>query len=194
MKIKVLGILLTVLCLISITGCAKEDLSTSAADTYTEYIEKLPEGSFYAQVDLGLERPILLVTDAVYDNMDGNTCVTIYADAYYPVNGTIKKVDSFESNGTAYPLYVANNGIYVCGNHFGTKYVFNEEVNAFEVAEGVNVIYEQEDGEGTYTSWKGDESAVATEYEFEKFFQYTNQGSVINFTPVSSKNISLAQP
>lgn len=168
---------------------AETESSSESTDIYADFLNTLPENSYYSEIAVGTKDPVLFVTDSVYDNMDGNHSVSIHADAYYPVNGTIETVGVFDSSDTAYPLCIANDGIYVGGNHSAQKYIYHEDTNSFEVTEGVCVTYEEGTGNETYTAIHKGEEEPSTEKEFLDFYDYTKDCYYINF-----KSLNLLDP
>ena len=98
-----------------------------ADNTYHDAIAALPENTYSATVDIGLDKPVLLVTDGVYDDGNGNEAA-IYCDVYYPVGKKIQKIGSVESMGTAYPIAYSKDGIYAALDRGVQKYNVDKQV------------------------------------------------------------------
>jgi len=65
-KETVTGFLIGSVLLLTACGGKKAD------NTYHDAIAALPENTYSATVDIGLDKPVLLVTDGVYDDGNGN--------------------------------------------------------------------------------------------------------------------------
>lgn len=191
-------LLLITIIICSTVGCQKEskvEKKTSDQvvetvnidlDEYDEFIQKLPKTDFFAEVDMGLDYPVLLLTEGVYDNLDGNNRVTIDAEVYYIVDKSVQKIGNLESGGTAYPLCCDSGAFYVGGNDFAAKFTFDDKKDEFVVSDSVNVQYEEGTGNPTYTGTHDGKEIELTEDEFYHFFDYQKFAKIINFTPVES--------
>lgn len=197
--IKKVKLLLLIAIIISSTvGCQKENKVEKKTsnhvvetvdidlDEYDEFIQKLSKTDFFAEVDMGLDYPVLLVTEGVYDNLDGNNRVTIDAEVYYIVDKSVQKVGDLESGGTAYPLCCDSGAFYVSGNNFAAKLIYDDKKNELVVSDSVNVQYEEGTGNPTYTGTHDGKEIELTEEEYYQFYDYQETAKIINFTPVES--------
>ena len=117
---QVLCILLVLIILTAaIAGCGRIRAGTPYEDdmkSYASVIESLPAGSYYAFADMSQDHDALLVTDHVFDNLDG-TLAAVEATVYgFDKYGSIKEYGTVKSGGTANPLAVKDSELY-CAHH-----------------------------------------------------------------------------
>ena len=127
-----------------------------ADNTYHDAIAALPENTYSATVDIGLDKPVLLVTDGVYDDGNGNEAA-IYCDVYYPVGKKVQKIGTIESMGTAYPIAFGKDGIYAALDRGVQKYAVDSADGKLVMTQNIYVSY---DTEGT-ASYFNEESGTA---------------------------------
>ena len=123
-------------------------------DTFTQIVDKLPEGAGYANVTIG-DTDVLLVASGYYDNGDG-TNAAIDSEVFYYKDGVPTYAGYITSGGTAYPLSVKDGILFEGGNHFMKKTTM--EGGEFKNVEQAWVIY-NEDGTGTYYYQEGNKEA-----------------------------------
>jgi len=160
---------------------SKEQSFTS----YEDVIESLDAGMWYAYITLNTAKnPMLLVTDGTFDNGDGNMA-TIYADLYaYDEYGRIIKYGEVLSSGTAYPLAISSDYIYLAGNHHVTKMYIDEEYSSFITKEDAVEVFDT-DANVTYYYYSQDESfsgKVSDDSKLVSLFEELNDLQVIGFT------------
>lgn len=98
---------------------------------YSVVTDTLSDNSYYAIVPAGSSGNVLLVTDEVYDNLDGNK-VSIYATAFGKgSDGKIVCFGSVRSQGTAYPLSVSGNKLVLGGHRYVLLGHFDGESGCF---------------------------------------------------------------
>lgn len=85
-------------------------------EKYDSIISTLTTEQYYAFADAGDGYDVLLVTDGVFDNGDGNMAA-IDATVYGLANGEPCYAGSVWSDGTAYPIAVYENMLMFGGNH-----------------------------------------------------------------------------
>ena len=112
-------ILISALLASALAGCGGKGAGIPYEEnmkSYTSVIESLPEGSYYAFADMSPKHDALLVTEHVFDNMDG-TLAAIEATVYcFDKDGNIKEYGQVESGGTANPLAAKDSELY-CAHH-----------------------------------------------------------------------------
>ena len=148
--------------------------------TFTEIIDGLKSGYAYAVVQIN-EQDVLLVTDYVYEYADINNAIG--ADLYvYDETGVPKMVGHVEAGGTAYPLSIAKNALYVCTNHAITAYVVaNGELIA---RENVEEEYDEDEKKTfVYTSADGASNLSPEEIQniMNQMYIDYNEGEIIAF-------------
>ena len=93
-------------------------------DTFTQIVDKLPKGCGYTNAKIG-DSDVLLVATGTYDDQDGHNAA-IDAEIYvYTDEGKPLYTGFVEAGGTAYPLAVNNDKLYVGGNHFMKAYTMS---------------------------------------------------------------------
>jgi len=101
------------------SNAMEERAGKTEFSSYDEIISLLEGTEGYALVKIkGYDGDVLLVTDNVYDNLDGNMA-TIEATPYTMKSTGIVSADSLlSSGGTAYPISIGDDGlVYLYGNH-----------------------------------------------------------------------------
>ena len=148
-----------------ITGC----------DTFTQIVDKLAEGSGYAnaQVD-GTD--VLLIAGGTYDNGDG-VMAAIDAEVFFYKDGAPAYMGYVASGGTAYPVAVKDGKLYTAGNHSVRKSaVMNDKIVSMEEAwetfdSNGNVTYHfSSDDGGDYSGMKQEECQKIFEQLFDEYF------------------------
>ncbi|MCR5420487.1 MAG: hypothetical protein K6E98_05750 [Lachnospiraceae bacterium] len=160
--------------------------------SYDEVISSLEKGEGYAYVTLkGYDGEVLLITDYVYDNLDGNMA-TIEANVYADYDGVVSNIGNIFSQGTAYPIACEDGILYVGGNHSYESDWISGENQAIMVKD---YIYEDFDSEGN-SSYGGflrktpdydHDEEVTDENGKELLDKYTEEyfeKQVVNFTVV----------
>lgn len=85
---------------------------------YSAVTDTLSKNNYYAIVPVASSGGVLLVTDGVYDNLDGNMA-SIYATTYGKgSDGKTVCFGSVRSQGTAYPLSVSGEKLVLGGHRF----------------------------------------------------------------------------
>ena len=143
---------IAVLAILLLSACGKKN----PAKVYEDTIAALPEDEYTATVDIGLEYPVLLTTDEVYDDGSGDEAA-IYCDVYYPVDKKVQKIGSVESMGTAYPIAYSKDGIYAALDRGVQKYNVDTASGKLVMTQNVYVSY---NAEGT-ASYFSEESGTA---------------------------------
>ncbi len=103
----------------ALAGCGRKGAGTVYEDnmrSYASVIETLPEDSYYAFADMSKEHDALLVTDHVFDNLDG-TFAAVEATVYgFDKEGRIREYGQVKSGGSANPLAAKDSELY-CAHH-----------------------------------------------------------------------------
>ena len=175
-------------------GFIEEKLQKNDFESYEEVIGYLEAGQAYAYVDvLGSDEPVLLITEGTYDNLDGNSAVTITANVYIKEENGVSCSSIIASEGTAYPLAVKDGLLYAAGNHMVEADCISQETNALMVKEYIHESFD-ENGTAHYTGFirtsnqvyeDGQEIDDAdSEHKFEELMQDYADAEVISFTVI----------
>lgn len=168
------------------TAYGADDIEAFLASAGYTHACRIPE-EYWAGIE-GLSDgekayPILLATDGVYDNRDGNTAA-VYAALYCLTEDGMKEIGEVSSGGTAYPLSYDKEGIYLNGNHNGNRCVIDTKTWELTVAEGVEVVYGSDGDEAYYATSNGEVRDSDME-EFEAFWGKHADTVVMNFEELS---------
>ncbi len=94
----------------------------SVPSRFAPVTDTLSAGKHFAMVDLGANEDALLVTDYVYDDLEGHNA-TIMANVYTTdQDGKVVDCGSVNSQGTAYPLAVKDGQLFIAGHRYIQKY------------------------------------------------------------------------
>lgn len=147
------------------------------------YVCRIPE-AYWAGIEgrLAGEKtyPIILATDQVYDNRDGNM-TTFGADVYCLMEEGLQKVGAVTGGGTAYPLCYDKTGIYANAGNVGNRCVINTDTWQIEIAEQVGAVYDSE--EERYYRTEGGVTSDADVEVFSVFFE--RESVVMNFAELA---------
>lgn len=103
----------------ALISCARRP---SVPVRFSPVTDTLSAGRHFALADLGGEEEALLVTDYVYDDLEGHMA-TIMARVYATdPEGNVVDCGSVISQGTAYPLAVKDGCLFTAGHRFIHKY------------------------------------------------------------------------
>lgn len=164
------------------TSSEAEDLNAVLRDAGHTHVCRIPEEYWAGIEGLGHGEkayPIILGTDGVYDNRDGNM-TTIVATLYCVSEDGLKEIGEVSSGGTAYPLQYGQTGIYLCSNHIGNRLTIDTKTWELKIAERVQVEYSKDSQEKYYYE-TGGEVRDSNEAEFAEFFDQCNDAVVMDF-------------
>ena len=138
---------------------AAEETQTGAS--FDEVIASLHAGQTYAYAPICEGENALLVTSYAFD-LDGKLA-TYEATIYAAKDGSIEKVTTVQSGGTAYPIAVTDDNCLILNmrNDISKGYV-SKETGKFVITEGSQVNY-QESEEGTYHNFKDGATEIVAE-------------------------------
>ena len=123
----------------ALAGCGRKGAGTPYEDdmkSYDSVIESLPAGSYYAFADMSPDHDALLVTEYVFDNLDG-TLAAIDATVYgFDKDGGIKEYGTVKSGGTANPLAVKDGELYCAHHQYIDKVRIDESASEMITDEG----------------------------------------------------------
>ncbi|MBO6113337.1 MAG: hypothetical protein J6P45_09860 [Lachnospiraceae bacterium] len=160
----------------------KEHIDITGCDTFTDIVNRLGSGFGYANTKIG-DTDVLLVSTGTYS--DGGKEAAIDAEIFYYNDGKPESLGFVQCGGTAYPLAVKDDILYVGRGHGMCKYTC-EDGKLF-VAEEAEVEF-SEDGSETYkfsvngkVSGDGNEEA---EKKFSELFLEAEEAEIIEFSKV----------
>ena len=152
-----------------------------ALEKYNEIISGLSENQYYAFADACEDYDVLLVTDGVYDNLDGNMA-TIDATVYgLDADGNVIEMGKVMSSGTAYPLAVYDGCLIYGGNHHVAMSFIKDGsiITKLDASEEFdtdgNATYYLFDLENQYEGEVDDDSTLM------KMYEYYGEATVLNF-------------
>lgn len=163
---------------VSLCACGEENKSDAYSALYGETIAGLQDDELFAIVEIGAASPVLLVTDAVYDDGNGNQAA-IFCDVYYNAGEGAEKIGTIESFGTAYPIAYDKTGIYAVSGHSLQRFTVGDG-GELKSAEGVWEQFD-ENGNTVYTVEKDGRTEEGTEEAFLAAFKEYAQAVVVSF-------------
>ncbi|MBR4759593.1 MAG: hypothetical protein IK078_05535, partial [Lachnospiraceae bacterium] len=155
-------------------------------DTFTDVVDRLGDGKGYATVKMG-DTDILLVSSGTYDN-DGVTAAIDGELFAYSENG-IAYFGYVSAAGTAYPLAMKDNILYVCTGHSVRKYTI--AASRLSLVEEAGEFFEGDGGEATYYYTDADGKSVTDMDQaqmkgiLEGLFAEYESAQVVEFSAVS---------
>ena len=154
-------------------------------DTFTQIIDREENhGKAYANVHIG-DTDVLLVASGTYEYEPGEYAAIDSEIFYYGDNGP-EYMDYVQAGGTAYPLMVINDTLYIGGNHYMIKYTVRD--NALTATEEVYVEYDT-DGNATYY-YRTEDTAFAdhtpeeAETRFTDLFAEMDESKIVWFSNI----------
>lgn len=161
-------------------------------DSYEEIISLLIDGEAYAYINLdGYDGDLLVITDATYNNLDGNTA-SIAGCIYAEKDGKVYNVGNAFSYGTAYPLSCDGKVLYTGGNHEYEEMSICQETGGLMDIVCISQYYD-EDGNATYSGFTRESNSFEVESKDieinseEEFFAYYDDymaAPIVNFTVI----------
>ena len=155
------------------------------SEMYADIIDNLTDDQWYAFAAIGKGVDVLLVTDYTYDNLDGNMAA-IDATIYAPnKDGEVIEYTKMQAAGTAYPLAVYDDCLYVCTGHSVHKCFVDSENGALTTKEYAGETFDT-DGNATYSYLSLEEETEGEDPDDSRlkklFDEYNNHATVINFS------------
>lgn len=155
----------------------------SVPERFSTVTDTLAPGKHFALVDLGGEEEALLVTDYVYDDLEGHMA-TILANVYAAdQDGNVVDCGNVISQGTAYPLAVRDGNLFTAGHRFIQKYTLRNGggrlVEAGDMLEELDTL-----GEPKWYVFDGDMVCLPGDSLVNAAFDEWAGAEVISFSPI----------
>ncbi len=151
-------------------------IDISDCDTFTQIVDtKLSDGMGYANVTIG-ETDVLLVSSGTFDDLNGSKAA-IDATVFMYDNEKPVEVGKLACGGTAYPLSMKDNALYVGSNHWMAKVTIDQ--GKLSVIDKTVLEFDKDGNESVYRMTGAD------------LFADLENTKVINFDPVGGKVSSL---
>ncbi|MCR4740088.1 MAG: hypothetical protein K5886_07495 [Lachnospiraceae bacterium] len=170
-------------------------INIDGCDTFTQIVDKLEAGKGYTNARIGTE-DALLVSSGTYDNGDG-VQAAIDAEIFVYLEGAPVSAGSVACGGTAYPLAVKDDMLFVCSGHEIRKYVLSGPDLMAE--EGAMEEFDT-DGNANYSCFSSDNSEGNDlsqddcKKRFEELFDEYSKASVLNFATVGGTQAAGSLP
>ena len=155
----------------------------SVPERFTSVTDTLTTGKYFALADLGGDDDALLITDYVYDDLEGHMA-TIMADVYATdSDGNAVNCGSVISQGTAYPLAVRNGRLFTAGHRFIQKYTLrNSDGKLMEAGDILEVLDSL--GEPLHYAIEGDMVCLPGDSLVREKFDEWAGAEVLSFNPI----------
>lgn len=152
-----------------------------AADSsiYGKVVADLDDADAYALLHMEYEHYVLLTSDMVYDEGEEKQSA-IGCDVYYVADDGARLIGTILSDGTAYPISFARDGIFAASGHKVEKYAVSQDGDLF-LQKG---IYEQfdEDGNPSYTKVTNGQKETSTEQEYLELAEEYSESRIVHFS------------
>ena len=122
----------------------EEQANKNSFDSYDEVISYLTPGQAYAYIEMyGYDGKVLVVTDELYDDGDGNK-LTLTGTVYAKADDEVTYMTVAFSDGTARPIAVKDGVLMEATQHSAAGYFFVPEGNAVMAKFSVYEDYDEE--------------------------------------------------
>ncbi|MCR5556949.1 MAG: hypothetical protein K6F75_05240 [Butyrivibrio sp.] len=148
---------------------------------YDEFIASLHAGQSYAYAPICEGEDALLVTSYVFDDLEGHEA-TYEATIYMEKEGSVEKVTTVQSGGTAYPISVTDdNSLILSTRNSAFKGYVNKETGKFVITEEATVNYVEAE-EGLYHNYKDGTTDISKDASlFEELSDKYFNSEVLSF-------------
>lgn len=160
---------------------AAESGEVTIPTNYEELIASLHAGQAYAFAPICEGEDALLVTNYIFDDLEGHIG-TYEATIYVEKDNSVEKVTTVQSGGTAYPIALTDdNSLITCMRNSINKGHVNKQTGEYVITEESNVNYlESEDGD--YHNYKeGEADLPADSSLFDELFDKYSSSEIISF-------------
>ena len=160
----------------------------TAAASLSELADSLHAGQSYAYAPIFDGEDALLVTSYAFDDLEGHQG-TYEATIYVEKSGSVEKVTTVQSGGTAYPIAVTDdNSLIVCMRNSVLKGHVSKETGKFVITEEANLNYSDPEA-GDYHNYKEGVADVPTDSSIydelsDKYFK----SEVLSFTKAGASS------
>lgn len=134
----------------------------------------------YAQMEMG-DTSIFLASDGSYQ--DGDHTYAIFCDVYrVGEDGAPEKLGTLESGGTAYPLSIGADGLYVTSGHSIEVYTIDTTSGKLGLVRSNTEVYDENGNVTYYCLDDQGQNVESTEEEYlEAWDRYSREASPIEF-------------
>lgn len=155
----------------------------SVPERFSSVTDTLSAGKHFAMADLGGEEEVLLVTDYVYDDLEGHlAAINAHVYATDP-DGNVVDCGEVFSQGTAYPLAVKDSCLFTAGHRFIQKHTFrNGNGKMIEAGDLLEVLDSL--GEPLHYVIDGDMVCLPGDSLVQAAYDAWASAEVLSFSPV----------
>ncbi len=160
---------------------ASTETEQKATASFEELISSLHAGQSYAYAPVCEGENALLVTSYTFDDLEGHQG-TYEASIYIQKDGSVERVTTVQSGGTAYPIAVtSDNSLLLCMRNSVQKAHIDKASGEYVVTEESIVNYSAAEDEG-YHNYANGTAEVATESTlFDKLIDEYYASEVLSF-------------
>ena len=175
---------------------SNDDASGSDKDIYSQVIDSLKDNEYYAFADIGLEQPVLLVSNSVYRD-ENNVGKTVRCDVWYIVDNKPLKIGTVKGDARYYPVACDGNSLYTASDSYVRRFDVDgsgkslslTELNRYRNADGAVCYRKTVYGtEGNILS-----TDAATKQEYIMLSGNYNAASAVRFTETCSTTTKSVQ-
>ena len=156
--------------------------TSEQASTYEDLIASLHAGQSYAYAPVCEGENALLVTSYVFDDLEGHQA-TYEAAVYAEKDGSVEKITTVQSGGTAYPIAVTDdNSLILSMRNSVQKGHVSKETGEYAVTEESNIDYSAAE-DGVYHNFKdGNAEVVEDSSLYDELSEKYSSSEVLSFT------------
>jgi hypothetical protein len=155
---------------------------SSKSNTYEELVASLHAGQSYAYAPICQGGDALLVTSYTYDDLEGHIA-TYEATIFIEKDGTLEKVTTVQTAGTAYPIAVAKDNSLILSNRNSIqKGYVDKETGKYVVTAEASIDYTNVEAE-EYHNYQKDVSDVPTDSSvYDMLSEDYGNSEILSFT------------
>ncbi|MCR5656095.1 MAG: hypothetical protein K6G06_01415 [Butyrivibrio sp.] len=156
---------------------------SSPASSFDELIASLHPGQAYTYAPICEGEDALLVTSYTFDDLEGHQA-TYEATIFAEKDGSVQKVTTVQTAGTAYPIALTDDNSLILQNRNSVQKAYvDKRTCEYVITEESNVNYtEAEDGD--YHNYKKDESDVPADSSlFDELNDKYLSSEILSFQP-----------
>ena len=155
---------------------------SSKSNTYEELVASLHAGQSYAYAPICQGGDALLVTSYTYDDLEGHIA-TYEATIFIEKDGTLEKVTTVQTAGTAYPIAVAKDNSLILSNRNSIqKGYVDKETGKYVITAEASIDYTNVEAE-EYHNYQKDVSDVPTDSSvYDMLSEDYGNSEILSFT------------
>lgn len=163
------------------TNTSESAAEASSQSPFESFISSLHAGQYYAYAPICEGENALLVTSYTFDDLEGHQA-TYEATVYVEKSGSIEKVTTIQSSGTAYPVAVTDdNSIILCKHNSVSKGYVSKDTGKFIISDESHLHYTADDNESYHNYKNGAEELSTDSALYDELYDKYMQSDILSF-------------